>query len=330
MIDLNNKTVLCIISKFFGYDTDIIEEFRRRGATVDTLTDRPFTSPFMTAVTRFGRRLVLPHSDRLYREQLNDYGRSGYDYIFVVNGLTVSRAFLKSLISAYPAAKRILYMWDSFHSRPSALGVIDLYDEVLTFDHGDSEAYGLRHRPLFFSHGFEQASTPDFDHHISFIGTAHTDRAPIVAGIDSQLPDWVNRYWYLFLQAPWVATSYRLLNPGFRKVPNSLLNFAPLPREKVQRVFARSFSILDIQHPRQSGLTMRTFEALGSSKKMVTTNPDIANYDFFDSRNICIIDRKKPEIPEDFFRSPYTPPDPAIYRRHSISGWLDEILDQVR
>jgi spore maturation protein CgeB len=147
-----------------------------------------------------------------------------------------------------------------------------------------------------------------------------------VAGIESKLPDWVNRYWYLFLQAPWVATSYRLLNPSFRSVPNSMLHFAPLPREKVQRVFARSLSILDIQHPRQSGLTMRTFEALGSGKKLITTNPEIAEYDFFNSQNIRIIDRINPEIPEDFFKTPYLHPSQEVYSRHSISGWVDEIF----
>jgi hypothetical protein len=84
-------------------------------------------------------------------------------------------------------------------------------------------------------------------------------------------------------------------------------------------------AILDIEHPNQRGLTMRTFETMGAQKKLVTTNALIAEYDFFDTSNICILDRKNPKIPKDFLESPLVPLAPDIYRRYSIEGWLDEI-----
>ena len=40
-------------------------------------------------------------------------------------------------------------------------------------------------------------------------------------------------------------------------------------------LYKESEVILDINHPGQNGLTMRTFEALGAGKKLITTNTEI-------------------------------------------------------
>jgi len=52
-------------------------------------------------------------------------------------------------------------------------------------------------------------------------------------------------------------------------------------------VISKSKAVIDIEHPDQKGLTMRTMEMLGTPE------------------NICIIDRKNPEVPQDFFENEY-------------------------
>jgi hypothetical protein len=94
----------------------------------------------------------------------------------------------------------------------------------------------------------------------------------------------------------------------------------------VNDVFMSSRAVLDVTHPRQRGLTMRTLETLGASKKLVTTNASVADYDFYDSANIAVIDRHSPSIDADFLRSAYSPLAPSIVSRYSLSGWLCEVL----
>ena len=94
----------------------------------------------------------------------------------------------------------------------------------------------------------------------------------------------------------------------------------------VQSVFSASLSILDIEHPNQVGLTMRTFETLGASKKLVTTNAGVRDYDFFSPSNVYVIDRVNPRVPKDFLDSPYVPLPDSVRARYSIAGWLNEIL----
>ena len=84
--------------------------------------------------------------------------------------------------------------------------------------------------------------------------------------------------------------------------------------------------VLDIQHPRQTGLTMRTIEMIRAEKKIITTNPDVSKYDFYNPNNILIIDRKNPKLDVSFFRTKYQPIPKSIYEKYSLNKWIDDVL----
>lgn len=326
MVSLQGKRVLYFAPKFFGYDSVIAEEFIRRGALLDMLPDRVFDSPLMTGVTKLRRNWVIPAANKFYRDKIGGFARKHYDMVFVVNGQTLSKEILQELRVQYPAATFVLYMWDAIKNRRSAIDNLNCFDACFTFDLEDAEYYKMIFRPLFFSKGFEKKSTNAYLYNISFVGTAHTDRYKLVKSVTSQLPAEIKHYWYLYLQAPWVFYYYKLVNPAYQQAQRSEFIFHPLTNEDVQNIFFASQSILDVEHPGQKGLTIRTIETLGSSKKLITTNEKIREYDFFSAENICVIDRKKPVITRDFFASDYSPVPPDIYRKYSLAGWLDEIL----
>lgn len=323
---LQEKKVLLVAPQFFGYERDIRDELERRGAKVDFLLDRPFTSPLLKAITRWRRQWVMAAAQRYY-EAHTDLG-ADYDYVFVVNGQTLSSTLLEQWKHAFPRASFLLYMWDSFGNRKDVVANLRYFDHAFTFDRQDAKEHDIHFRPLFFSKGFECSQGFEQQWDISFIGTAHTDRYPIVAKVSEALAPSVRRYWYLYLQAPWVFWLYRAINPGFRSAPRSAFQFDPLTKADVQEVFFASGAILDIEHPQQTGLTMRTLETLGARKKLITTNISVCEYDFFDSANICVLDRNDPVVPPGFLEAPYIDVSPAIYQRYRLEGWLDEILQK--
>ena len=325
-IDLQGKDILFLAPRFFSYEHEIAEEMRRRGAQVDWLPDRPLDTPLMTAVTRLHPQSILPIADKLYRRQLNNWGRKKYDLIFVLNGQTLSRALLAELRTCLPNARFVLYMWDSIVNRASLVEKLDLFDECLSFDPSSVAQYGMRLRPLFFSPGFESESIPEPQYHISFIGTAHTDRYSIISSIDEALKPNIRRFWHLYLQARWVYAVYRYTNRSFRGASLDDFRFNPLSGSAVRDIFKQSRAVLDVEHPRQTGLTMRSFETLGAKKKLVTTNFRVRELPFYSEQNILVIDRSNPQVDTDFLLSPYVPVDPLIYNRYSLSGWLDEVL----
>ncbi len=323
---LDGKRCLLIAPRFFGYERDIRAEIERRGAIVDWLPDRPFDTPAMTALTKLKPQWVSPAADRLYERLLNQMGATHYDIILVVNGQTLSSQWLQRLRTQFPTARTVLYMWDSIENRRGAVKNLPQFDALFTFDPLNSRQFGMRLRPLFFVKGFERVPTLDFDYHLSFIGTAHTDRYAVIDRLRRHLASEVRAYWYLYLQAPWVYHAYRFAKPAMRRARPNEFQFVPLDKSKLQDVFARSRAIVDIEHPRQRGLTMRTFETMGSFKKLITTNTQVREYDFYRKENICVIDRSAPRLPAHFLESPFVPLAGEIYRRYSIEGWLDEVL----
>jgi len=330
MIVLAGKRVLLVAPRFFGYERDIKDELVKQGATVDWLPDRPFDTPAMSALTKLSPRLVIPAANRLYESLLEDFGATHYDLILVINGQTLSKHILRRLRGAYPTALFLLYMWDSVANRPHVCANLSLFDRIYTFDPEDAACYQMRLRPLFYGHGFNATKPIDSParYKISFVGTAHTDRFAVVDKLRTNLPEKISAFWYLYLQAPWVMHYYRLTRANMSHARLEDFNFAPLEKKIVESVFTDSYSILDIEHPKQVGLTMRTFETLGANKKLVTTNAGVLEYDFFSAENICVIDRVSPSIPKNFFDMPFIPLSDSIRQRYSITGWLTELLEE--
>ncbi|MCP9926190.1 hypothetical protein KBY79_13340, partial [Synechococcus lacustris C3-12m-Tous] len=201
------------------------------------------------------------------------------------------------------------------------------FDRVFSLDPADVDFYGLRLRPLFYTQQFSGSSScTSFAYDLSLVGTAHSDRYDVVSRLSHNLPPSITAFWYLYLQAPWVFYVYRFLKPAMRRSRLDEFRFATLSMSAVNDIFLSSRAILDIAHPRQRGLTMRTLETLGASKKLLTTNAAVFDYDFYHSANIAVIDRRSPSIDPDFLRSAYSPLAPSIVSRYSIAGWLDEVL----
>ena len=68
----------------------------------------------------------------------------------------------------------------------------------------------------------------------------------------------------------------------------------------IENVTNKDDVILDIHHPNQTGLTLRSIEAIGMGLKLATSNTSISRYKIFSEKNIYIFDRQNPKIPENF------------------------------
>jgi len=325
---LSKKNVLFIAPNFFGYEEEITTELMNRGANVDFVSASPFKSSVLKAVLRLKREWVVPFLEKYYHTKILSFEKKKYDYIFVLKGEALSENLLTSLKKKYSTATFILYLWDSLENNISLERNVKLFDRCFSFDRFDVKKYGLKYRPLFFGKGFKRKSMQRFKFALSFIGTAHSDRYSVVSRTLSMLPAHLVSYSYFFLQAPWVFYIRRLLTSAFSGAKVEDFNFLPMSKSNVQGVFENSFSIFDIEHPLQRGLTMRSIEALGAGKKLVTTNKSIIDEDFYNFQNIHILDREGLlEIPLSFFDAPFQPVPEDIYYKYSISGWVDEIFE---
>lgn len=100
----------------------------------------------------------------------------------------------------------------------------------------------------------------------------------------------------------------------------------PIPLSKVDEYTDRSKVLLDIHRDGQIGLTFRIFESLALEKKLITTNHDIKNYDFYNPNNILIIDKNNPKIPVSFFENEYVKIPESIYQKYTVEGWINNVM----
>ncbi len=323
----NSPRILLIAPQFFGYELDISGELTRLGFEVDFLPDRPFNSPLIKALMRFLPMFTYHNCDRFFAEKIEKFGRTEYTTILIIQGEGITRNTLSELRTTFPRANLVFYTWDSIANKPSFKNNLAIYDRFLTFDPVDANIYGMYFRPLFYVQRFNAPASFDYSYDLSFIGTIHSDRYKIICRLLEELPSTSRTFTHFYLQANWMFDFRRIFTKTIVGAKRDEFRFSPLGRDIVQTIFHKSRAVIDIEHPRQRGATMRSIEAMGSDRKIITTNNFLRNYDFFNPDNIHIIDRNVPKIPKNFLQTPYQSVPEKIKGKYSLQQWVSDVCD---
>jgi hypothetical protein len=327
-IILKDKKILLFVNKLFGYEHDIKSKMEQMGAHVDYFDERPSNSFIAKAIIRINRNLFSRRIESYYKNICKQIEFQNYDYIIFIKGESVSKDTLRCLKQKHPQAKMILYLWDSIHNNKNALNNLDCFDKILSFDKEDVKKYGFIFRPLFYTDEYKQITTEmKYVYDALFVGTIHSDRYLFVKTIQQQLNTFGKKmYTYLFFRSIIIYYKKKLFDVTYKKTKSSDFNFDPLKKTDLLTLISQSACLIDIQHPKQTGLTMRTIEALGACRKLITTNEFIKTYNFYCPNNILVVDRKKPVINIDFMNTPYKKLDDNIYNSYALESWINDIV----
>lgn len=325
---LKGKKILFISVKTFGYEKEILNELKKYSEEVDFFDDRPSNSMLTKGLIRLNRNILNTRIKNYYRSITERIKKKKYDYFFLIKGETIPTTFIEEFKIYNKECKLILYSWDSIENNTNLQNIYKYFDKVYTFDSHDAGKYNFILRPLFFIDEYRKLSKlnqPNYD--LLFIGTAHSDRYMLSNSIHL----WCNKnnlkmFNYLYLQNIFVFYFKKFFDKSFKAIDLKNLNFNSLKLEDVLELYSDSRIILDIHHPDQRGITMRTIEAIGAGKKVITTNQQIESYSFFNKNNFYVIDRENPKIPKYFFKSKYIPLSEEDLDDLSLKGWLNFIF----
>ena len=326
---LKDKRILFISPKFFGYETKIKKKMEQMGSCVDYFDERLSNSAFTKAMLRINSNWLAKITNKHYNDIINEIKDNGYDYIFIIKGESITCEILQMLKNKFKSAKMILYLWDSIQNVNTIDKKMVYFDKVFTFDLNDvMESESLNFRPLFYIDEYDfQDVGSDYEFDCCFIGTIHSDRYKLIKKIKSELEaNGLRTFFYMYLPAKELYYYYKITNRNFRHAGLKDFYFKPLAPNEIKKIILSSRAVLDIQHPNQNGLTMRTIEMLGMRKKLITTNESIKAYDFFDEHNILLLDRNNPIINPEFIRNKYKMLDKSIYQRYSLNNWVREVF----
>lgn len=319
---------LLIGGSFFGYARKIIENIEARGRRVLWFDDRPSTGALGKAALRVAPSSMAIQLRRHAAAIVALARKHAIRDVLVIKGEGIGRGAIDDLRGALQDARFTLYFWDSYRNMPKDSDrKVPLFDRVFTFDPVDAARDArLRYRPLFYLDEYAALPRAHQDIDLLFYGTAHTDRYRILRKLAASLPPQVRFEKVLYFPSPAIYVSRRAVDPRMWGARRCEFTFTPVSSAGIRDLVSRAGAIVDIERTVQSGWTMRSVEALGAGRKLVTTNAAITGAEFYHPDNIAVLDRRRPVLPADFFDKPYVEPSQALLRRYSLSGWVDEML----
>ena len=319
---------LFICGNFFGYAYEIQRQLVKRGCHVAYFDDRPATDNKTKTLIRVAPRLVRARADAYFDGIIAQLKDQPIKDVLVIKAEALSPAAIGRMRAAFPGARFTLYFWDSYRNMPAdSREKAASFDRVLSFDPCDAAADPkMIYRPLFFLEEYSKLPDGPTDIDVLFFGTVHGDRYAVLKRIERALPKTLQFEKILYLPARWLYAVRSLQDPALLLADRREFIFKPKGKDEITALIARSRIVVDIERPVQNGYTMRTLEVLGARRKLITTNPEVANADFFRPSNIAIVDRKRPRISAEFINTVYTPPLPEIVQRYSLGGWLEDVM----
>lgn len=323
MVDIKGKKILLIGIDFYDYEKSIIKILEQKGAQVYY-----FSSYINTYATRILERLKLNSlSKRLIEKEIEqriDNQPVDIDYLLIIKADNFTRKHIQSLKEKYPGTPVVLYFWDSLKRMSNSELLLQEFPVILTFDRPDAERHRLLLRPLFFR-GSENKKT-EIKYDISFVGADHSIRYNILRKLAPVLDEYNVKYKFILITGKLKYFLNRYMWHTIKKGDEYLFCTKRLSYNEYVEISDSSNAILDISHPLQDGLTMRSIETLCLGKKIMTTNRDIENYDFPKSL-YYVLDISKIGNPTDFLKTP--PTERFNSEKYTLESFVEELLSHL-
>ena len=303
------KVILNGFINYSDYEVHFIYSNKSKDFKYKNFRQRLFNF-FLKNIT--GRNIKKEFQSNYFETEINQYKK--YDTLFINRPDIFTDEQLKLIKSK--CHKSIVYYWDSFEKIKGQKETMKYFQKTYSFDKYDCENHGMIKAHNFF-HNTETIDNPKYD--VFFLGTYDSRYDKLIKIIESLYKKKINVHATLFSYDKTISKRIRHKNISFI---NEIVPF------NEAFIFNQNTKIiLDIQHDNQVGLSFRPYEAMGLRKKLITTNPNIKEYDFYNPNNVFILDKDMDDIPDSFLNSPYEEISEEIYNKYKLENWVKSILN---
>ncbi|WP_131474325.1 hypothetical protein [Epilithonimonas lactis] len=332
------KTIILVMPHHFK----IYEGFKKNLENLDFDIKLLFTSDSefqydhaAQKITNFFRKLVGDknykntlkdqYNDKSLRKALSSINQK-VEYALVIRPDYFSKETLEIL--KQKTNQLIAYQWDGLDRYPKAKELINIFDRFFLFDVDDYEKYKSQYANVFPITNFYF----DFDSEIDPHKTGEDPKEIFFIGsfIEKRIDD-IKYLTRIFTELK-MKTNINLLYFDERTPllhQQNGINFIekPLTYLETLEMVKKADIVLDVADPVHNGLSFRIFETLHYSKKLITTNPLVKDYDFYSPDNILVWDKSvdKNNI-KDFLSKDHIKIDDEIRKNYSFTNWIWTIL----
>ena len=266
------------------------------------------------------------------------------DYFISIVGYDIPPKAFEELERNNPKIKKVLYL----HDRVDGVYQIDeffkYYNKIFSFDISDCNKYNLTLLPIYWVPTY--ISNPKTKYDI-FAFASYSPSKPGRTRIFKELKKFAHsnnlnefiklydnsynqgKVKYLFKTIIKRFLGKCIINPS--DILSGLITGNAISPHNYRLLIASSSVVFDTQAEYQDGLTARFMWSLGLGKKIITTNPHIRNYDFYNPDQVCVISENlinsKDEI-DNFLKTPYILDGHQfkLIEPYRIDNWMKTLL----
>ena len=328
-----SKRIALIAPIFFGYYKDIIEEANSMGFQVDYFCDTPSNSNISKAIGRINKKFLLNDAKKYFEKSILPlFKKTNYQFVLLVAGMTFaySPQMINQIKQIQKGAKFVMYQWDSEKNLPYSIYIHQFFDSIFTFDRFDAiRDSKYLFLPLFYTRKYEELgkkNSENIEYDCMYVGTAHPKKYYEINQMSEILRKVYKRQFIYHYMPSYLKYIYhKIFAKEYKNAKWSDFETKKLSVDEITYILAKSRCVLDAPQGGQVGLTIRTFECLASNKKMITTNSDVVNYDFYDPQNILLFSENI-DFASPFFTEKYRMLPAEIYEKYSLYNWLSILL----
>lgn len=298
-----DNDLLIVGPSFFGYGSKICEQLNKLGISAKFYDERADLSTIHKILVRLEVPVLASLIKKGQRNSiLKQISKSSFRHILFISSEVASRTFINYINDTYHINTHH-YLWDSVDSKRSMKPCIhDAWKTLFFFDVNDAIKYSCQSLPLFYEDNFmyseptnlsKDISTTECD--VATVASVHSDRLFVLSRFafnNQQLQCCFYLFCPTFIHYLYARLCFIFLPPISKK--SIILSRKSLSKRQTSMFLSRSQCIIDIQHPKQTGLTSRSSETLAMKKILVTTN--FYAFHYMRNLNIYTIDRKAPRL----------------------------------
>lgn len=334
----NQKKVLLVAPVYMDLYKDIMTGLVSLGYDVTYYPDLripgdPFNKKLKDA--KLSESDFMHKIDALWSDILQEDSNKGiYDYLLVVDGLSVPPSLIVRLKKLNPKLVACNYLYDRIRGIYEVDRNFAYFDRIFSFDLSDSEEYHLQFLPIYWVPVERPLKT---EHEVFGFGGMDSYRLEVFRKIRKEVKEMAKssfiKIYYFNDSLPLIfiknLVKRALGRPGFTFSDffSGMITNKSLPPEDFRKMILSSHVVLDTNHPYQDGLTARFMWALGAEKKIITTNRSVRDYSFYSEKQIYILN-EDPRSIRSFLDSDFEMDEVFRVRisAYRIDKWLNTIL----
>jgi|SRR5690606_26231242 len=327
MAIFNGKTIILAAPMQYGFSDLIERELRFQGFEVYNLSFIQHRFQYKNMAERLNSYIyknLLGYRDykthlkfkRVEPEMRDKLSATPpVDYALIIRPDQYSEDFISEV--GLKANKIVGYQWDGLSRYPAVYKRINCFDRFFVFDPKDVQYPNTFPATNFYTNSFDVSYSKKHQSDLYYLGSYIRKRAAQVEEIITTL------------QESGLSVKYHIYRCGKRKAGFKRLKTSSVDmtyHENLRFAF-NSKVLLDVPTVQHNGLSFRVFEALGFNKKLITTNKDVKQYDFYHPSNIFVWEGQPQRELQAFLDAPYVQLDYSIKDKYSFSRWIANLLD---